>query len=704
MNLDPDQIVELAWRQLWQVTAIAFVAAVAMRWTCRRRPHLAYLLGLVVLVKCWTPPIWSSRAGVFCRPERSASMASGIGVQRLPPTGVVREDRSALPIEQGPHRDVAYEPPVFAAAPQAKPSSSLAPAVALFSAWLLVAMGYLAVAGVQWSRWRHELRPFVVAPPGRLSAVAHELAEKFALRYIPRVWVTGSSTGPAVFGLWWPTIVIPQRLLADDAAESLEMALAHEMAHIRRGDLWVGMFQFATQAVWWFHPLIWWTCRQMTHERERACDEAVLAALRCPPRRYAQCLLDVLRLKRQPALLAFPGMRAAGVTQQRLEHIMRSNDFARSRTPFRYWLLAALAGCAVLPGAPLTVAVSADEKSAQARKTDEAPAAEGSDRASPRNEVAGAETKAESGSQKTDRIDSDVDDAIERGIRFLKVEQRDDGSWEDPVGYPGGITGLCTLTLLKWGVKADERPAKTALTFLRKFRPSMTYSTALQTLVFCAADANDDRKLIQRNVEWLAAQQKLNVPMAGAWGYPQAEGDNSNTAFAIWALYEADQKGVKVGNAVWRRTLDYWLAAQNTNGSWGYKPGLGGTGSMTSQGLFCVAAAAKVLGEDKPDQPAAGSIEKAKAWLGRNFSAHVNPGSHGQQGWLLYYLLACSKAGHISDNQNFGKHDWFAEGAEKLLDDQREDGSWKGTGHAEDDPHLATSLALLFLLQGRVDK
>ncbi|MGH7137155.1 MAG: M56 family metallopeptidase [Pirellulales bacterium] len=44
----------------------------------------------------------------------------------------------------------------------------------------------------------------------------------------------------------------------------------------------------------WFHPLIWWTCRQLTRERERSCDAAVLAVLRSEPPAYAQCLLDVL--------------------------------------------------------------------------------------------------------------------------------------------------------------------------------------------------------------------------------------------------------------------------------------------------------------------------------------------------------------------------------------------------------------------------
>lgn len=227
----------------------------------------------------------------------------------------------------------------------------------------------------------------------------------------------------------------------------------------------------------------------------------------------------------------------------------------------------------------------------------------------------------------------------------------------------------------------------------------MTYSTSLQTLVFCAADAKTEQKLIQRNVKWLVKQQKTAGQLAGAWGYPQAEGDNSNTAFAVWALYEADRAGVAAGEAAWQRTLDYWLKHQNIDGSWGYKPGLGGTGSMTCQGLFCVAAAAMILGGHNPDQPPAKAIEKAAAWLANHFSVRQNPGSHGQQGWQFYYLLALGKAGRILGRDQFGNHRWSAEVIDELLGKQQPDGSWKGTGHAEDDPHLATSLALLFLIQ-----
>lgn len=696
-------MIDLVCRQIMQVTVVALLAAAAMHWMCRRRPHLAYMLGLIVLAKCWTPPIWSCQGGVFCWPP----MNHGAAHQGEAPRGEVRQASPATGIagaaelqQRARPAPAEYHSPVLLAMPKADANRRQSFAGWLLAAWLAGAVACVLAMCIRWRRWYRGIAA-VTAPRGnRVLVLATDTAMRLGLRRVPRLLVSRSGSGPAVYGFLRPTIIIPHRLLAAGNAENLRMVLTHEMLHIRRGDLYVSLLQFATSAAWWFHPAIWWISRRLTRERERSCDEELLAGLRCSPSEYAQCLLDMLRQQRHEMVPALPGMRAVDITQQRFEHIMYSHGAAHRRTPLRYWLLAGMTLLIVLPGQRLDLAIS-EELGPSARDTvrEARPATKSvSKPAAPATEQAQKAPPERRADQSRPRP-AKLEQAIDRGVSYLKIEQQADGHWLDPVGYPGGITSLCTLSLLKWGMKPDERTAQSALKHLRAIKPSMTYSTSLQTLVFCAADAKADQKLIERNVQWLVKTQKTAGQYAGAWGYPQAEGDNSNTAFAIWALYEADQAGVKAGNAAWRHTLDYWLKHQNADGSWGYKPQLGGTGSMTSQGLFCVAAAAKVLAEDKPEQPPEQAIKKAAGWLGNRFSVQQNPGSHGQQGWQFYYLLALGKAGHISGRDQFGNHRWSAEGAEALLDKQQSDGSWKGTGHAEDDPMLATAMALLFLMQ-----
>ncbi|HEV3340451.1 MAG TPA: M56 family metallopeptidase [Pirellulales bacterium] len=716
----------LVFSQIWQVTIVAALAGAAAALFCRTRPRLAYLLGLVVLVKCWAPPLWSSPIGVFCQPARAAKETLPVRAEKPgpPQTAVERPAAQAAVADDGTLDVVDTAVTTGLRYDESSPDfSRVTWPVLLGCVWLLGAITLAAAALYQGWRWRIPLGRLRMPDDGPLASLTAELAGRLGLRRAPRVVISTAAAGPAVFGLLRPTIVLPASLVADAVEGRLQMVLAHEMIHIRRGDLFVGVFQWITQIVWWFHPLVWLTCRQLARERERCCDEEVLASLRCPPASYAQCLLDVLRSNRgTPLLPAFPGMRAVDVTRRRFEHIFRAPADAPRHTPAGYWLLAAILLCLVLPGAPRTSATPGERETARPKASslrdagqlpappverdpsDSAPVQDSkenlatetlalADDAPPKEPAAADKANVEPRSE--------LKQAIDRGVSFLKHEQQDDGKWlDDPVGYPGGITAVSTLALVRAGVKPKERCVQTAVEYLRRLKPARTYNTALQTMVFCAVDPKTDRKLIERNVQWLCDQQKTAGPKTGAWAYPEAEGDNSNTGFAMLALYEANQAGVKVPVAVWRLALDYWVGTQNSNGSWGYKPQTAGTGSMTAQGLFCVGAAMQVLDEQPADKPASEAVERAARWLGRNFDTHSNPGVRGGEGWLFYYLHAVAQAGRVTGRHEFGEHDWFLEGVLTLLAQQRPDGSWKGAGHAEDDPHLATSMALLFLARG----
>ncbi len=307
--------------------------------------------------------------------------------------------------------------------------------------------------------------------------------------------------------------------------------------------------------------------------------------------------------------------------------------------------------------------------------------------------------------------------AIDLGTSYLLRQQSADGSWSDHPGFPTGVTSLCTLALLTAGVPADNPQIQKSLALLRKQKLKMTYSLSLQTMVLCAAEPKKDLLLIRENVRWLEQQQLRNDDKKGAWGYGsnQGTGDNSNTQFAILALHEAERVGVSVSDQTWRLAMGYWQKTQNLDGSWGYMPGLSGTGSMTCAGIAAMVVAGEKLNPGDAtydngsvhccgDQESNTTLERALAWLGRNFSVNVNPGNdRGNQTWLLYYLYGVERAGRLTNQRFLGQHDWYREGADVLVSAQDElgGGQWRGTGHSEDNPHIATSLALLFLSKGR---
>lgn len=302
--------------------------------------------------------------------------------------------------------------------------------------------------------------------------------------------------------------------------------------------------------------------------------------------------------------------------------------------------------------------------------------------------------------------------AIDGGIKYLLSEQNAKGGyWNEVPRYPGGVTALCTLALLNSGVEPTHPQIQKALAYLRTKEPTQTYSVALQTMVLSIAEPRRDLVQIQKNVNWLESIQMAE----GQWSYPNAAGDNSNSQFAILALHEAERAGATVKQETWERAAAYWQSCQNPDGSWGYLKGGGlGLGSMT-----CAGIAATVICAGRVDNPNAkvenglvqccqpqdeeDRLEDALTWLGNSFSVRRNPGRRGAGStWHYYYLYGLERVGRLTARRLIGDHDWYREGAEFLVSQQDPfSHHWVGQGHAENRPHIATALAMLFLSKGR---
>ncbi len=308
-----------------------------------------------------------------------------------------------------------------------------------------------------------------------------------------------------------------------------------------------------------------------------------------------------------------------------------------------------------------------------------------------------------------------VRQAIRRGVEYLKSQQdARNGNWAEYPGEPGGMTALCTLALLTAGVEPQAPEIQAALTYLRNLgEPGRTYATSLQTMVFCMAEPDKDRLLIARNVRWLETAQIQSGPFRGMWSYTAGggRGDNSNTQFALLALYEASRVGVPVAESVWQLSLEHFRESQADNGTWDYvEPRSPGSGSMTCAGvgsmLICMdrlaiqeasvdaTAEVRCCGTPVVDE----QIEKAIGWLGRQ-TLEENPGG---ETWHYYYLYGIERVGRLSGRRFFGQLDWYRTGASILVRQQDPlNGQWRRGSLLEGNPLLATSLALLFLAKGR---
>lgn len=333
---------------------------------------------------------------------------------------------------------------------------------------------------------------------------------------------------------------------------------------------------------------------------------------------------------------------------------------------------------------------------------------------------------------KAEPTKEEVLEAIERAKRFLVSTQRKDaskksGSWIAPEreNFPVGITCLALLALLNSGMTVADEPIAHGLAYLRNVdEPNTTYEASLMIMVLTAAKdgARDNARLISLVTKLEDWQIKAD-DNAGSWSYGQRGavvnlgGDRSNSQFAVLALREAQHAGIHVNRRTWEMIREYWTSQQSADGGWSYSGRDGGrgggrsTGSMTVAGISTLVITDTMLRTTKDENPDGtpicckqiatdNSLERGIRWLENetHFSVRHNPGGGS---WLLYYLYGLERAGRLSGRRFFGRHDWYREGIDFLLQMQNKRlGCWKGVGALEDNPVIGTSMALLFLSKG----
>lgn len=201
------------------------------------------------------------------------------------------------------------------------------PAVAIDAPWLVGGWGAGAVlASVPLVRGLVQLR--------RLRAESTPDAHDPQLRRHPSVGA------PMTWGGLRPVVVVPEGFERWSARHQ-HAALAHEQAHVRRGDWLAHLLAWSVCVLFWFHPLAWWARRALMRDAEHAADDVVLAS-GVRPSDYAELLLSLARPRAGAAL----GVGTSEVSA-RVRAVLRPADRRPSRR--RAVVTTLLAGALLLP-------------------------------------------------------------------------------------------------------------------------------------------------------------------------------------------------------------------------------------------------------------------------------------------------------------------------------------------------------------------
>ena len=112
---------------------------------------------------------------------------------------------------------------------------------------------------------------------GREVEALRRLEQAGGVRRKIEIFLSRASLEPGILGIVKPVLVWPQGISDRLEDAHLEAILAHEVWHVRRNDNLAAAVHMVVEAIFWFHPLVWWLGARMVEERERACDEEVLA-------------------------------------------------------------------------------------------------------------------------------------------------------------------------------------------------------------------------------------------------------------------------------------------------------------------------------------------------------------------------------------------------------------------------------------------
>ena len=236
--------------------------------------------------------------------------------------------------------------------PNATPSTAFQSLIHLLPALLVVWLcGFVVVLFVWCVRWRRISAAVREAEPLRQGREVEVLRRLESAAGMPKHIEIRSSRGslePGVFGITRPVLLWPHGITGRLEDEHLKSILAHELLHIRRRDNLAAAIHMLVEAVFWFHPLVWWMGTRLVEERERACDEQVLES-GGDRQVYAESILKICEFCVGSPLTCVSGVTGAEL-KTRITRIM-SGQVAR-KLDFRRKLLLGAAG-ALAVAAPI---------------------------------------------------------------------------------------------------------------------------------------------------------------------------------------------------------------------------------------------------------------------------------------------------------------------------------------------------------------
>jgi uncharacterized protein (TIGR03435 family) len=335
---------------LWQSTLVAAAAGLLALALCKHAASVRYWVWLAASVKFLVPFAALVAIGneLEWRPAAVAPASPSAATEWIAAAEQVAQPMAAL------------VPAIAPAAILAAPNDRVAFAALAGAVWLgglAIVLGVWFLRGLRLSRLVRSATPLT---DGLFAGLGIE------------VRLSSSKVEPGIVGIFRPVLLLPEGILQRLSAQQLDAVVAHELAHVRRRDNLTAAVHMAVEAVFWFHPLVWWIGARLIEERERACDEAVVAS-GADPHTYAEGILEVCRLYVESPLPCAAGVGGGATLKSR---VRRLAEHWASRTLSPAWNAVLAIVPALVLGAPVVIGAATTPRALAQPATADRPAFE----------------------------------------------------------------------------------------------------------------------------------------------------------------------------------------------------------------------------------------------------------------------------------------------------------------------------------------
>lgn len=272
-----DQILKVCFEFAWQTSLqatilIGLVMLIQVLFKRMLSPRWRYLFGLLVLLRLVIPVVPASPFSIFNVGER-ISLNQPTLSESIP---------IILPQPSLPEVPVRVVPKSISAAFFAK------------YLWLVGCVSILVVIARQHRRVSRcvQRHPQVVDP--KVLALLENCQALLGIKRRVRVVSTDTLTSPALFGVWSPCLLVPEKMLSSHEHRELRLIFLHELIHLKNGDIALNWFMIMAGSLHWFNPAVWLACKRLRADQEMACDAAVMTLLAADERQlYGITLINM---------------------------------------------------------------------------------------------------------------------------------------------------------------------------------------------------------------------------------------------------------------------------------------------------------------------------------------------------------------------------------------------------------------------------